>query len=745
MFPGGRHSVMKSPGLLPALALSWAVLCLGLFLAPILPTLGAGLERAAWFWKTSPGDGGNLSTVFPAHARSAGTALLICLAGLSLGKYFLAWARAARHGNPPIELVAGLVLILPPLIFGLGLAGLFRIPALVLVLAIPAITAIPRLRPPKISSPGPGWVLAGAVLLAPSFLCALVPEIQYDALQYHLALPRRFLEAGRIYLADPWPHTNFHLAIEMLFVPAMAMGGDGAAKLLNWQFFPLLLVLTRTATLSAGATGISAHLPWLVLAASPLFSQVAGQTFTDCGAACAVTGAILLRLGPRPPAFAIGALVGAAGSVKIPSLAYGLALLPFLAPRGRILPALAGWSLPVVAWPMKSFLLTGSPFGGIALTGIWPAFLQGETIIDFLRSGNWTAPGHHSVWLTLPLTLLKNLVAEGFELSPFLTVLLPLALLPAPGRASFLRRSLIASFALWPFTGGGQIRFLAPFIPLALVTATAGDRLEGLAPRRLLRLGAVFISLLGLYRTCSFLYLTANPVSTVLGRETPRAYLARIITPAPFYMEAAGLAGRLPRLGRTYMAGDIKSYYWPRRPRNDSQFLNPLLLRWARDSRSPRDMAAKFRQAGLGSVASNLGGSITMSELSGGYRWTGRSLEILQKFWASHMALVREMGNGSAGWIYLWEFDYGGNIRFDPAKSHWLQIPCTGALTMEADIALDQGRLDEAGRGYRELAKKWPRFAVIPLRLAELARLRGDTVEMRRQEREASRLMGAAK
>jgi len=736
---------MKSATLLPAIALSWTTLCLGIFLAPILPSLAGGLERAAWFWRTSPGSSGYLLSVFPAHARSGGTALLICLAGWTAGKYFLAWGRAGRSVGTAIVLVAGLVLVLPPLVFALGLVGLFRIPALVLAVSIPAIAAIPRLRPAKISAPALGWALAGAALLAPSFLCALAPEIQYDALQYHLALPRRFLEAGRIYLADPWPHTNFHLAIEMLFVPAMAVGGDGAAKLLNWQFFPLLLVLTRTAALSAGATGIASHLPWLVIASSPLFSQVAGQTFTDCGAACAITSAIILRLGPRPPAFAIGALVGAAGAVKIPSLAYGLALLPFLAPRGRLMAACAGWILPIVIWPLKSFLLTGTPFGGIALTGIWPAFLQGETIIDFLRSGNWTPPGHHSLWLTLPLTLLNKCVAVGFEFSPFLTVLVPFALLPGPARPPFLRRALMASFALWPFTGGGQIRFLVPFIPLALTTAVAGNRLDSLAPQKLLRIGAVFIALLGLYRTCNFLYLVSGPANTALGLENPRAYLERLITPTPIYMKAAGLINDSARLGRPYLTGDIKSYYWPRRTRNDSQFLNPLLLRWARDSHTPREISAKFRQSGLGCVANNLGGAITLDDLSGGYRWTSRSLDVLQRFWAFHMLPLREIGNADKNsWIVLWEFDYRGKIPFKPAKSHWFQIPYTEGLTMKTDIALDQGRLDEAEKSYLELAKKWPRFAVIPLRLAEVSRLRGNNAEMREYERRAERLMETA-
>jgi len=736
---------MRSASRLSAIALAWMALCLGLFLSTVLPTLTEGIQWAAWFWRVSPGWTRSLPFIIPVHAASAGTVLLLALAGLTAGNSLLAWGGIRRPRGYAVALTAGLVLALPPLMLGLGLAGLFRTPLLVLVLAIPAAAGLFRISLSGLSASRWPWLAAGAVLLAPSLLCALVPEIQYDALQYHLALPRRFLEAGRIYLADPWPHANFHLAMETLFVPAIAIGGDGAAKLLNWLFFPLLLVLVKKAAKAAGTTGIAEEIPWLVIASSPLFSEVAGQTFTDCAASCAVTAAILLRLGPNPPALVIGALIGGAGAVKLPSMAYGLALLPFIAPRGKKALTAVGWVLPLIIWPMKSFLLTGTPFGGIALTHLWPSFLQGETCIDFLRSGNWTPPGHHSLWLTFPLLLLRGAVTAGFEFSPFLPALLPLALLPAAGRPPFLGRVVLASLALWPFTGGGQIRFLLPFIPAVLLAGTAGNRLDALAPQRLLRLLAFSAAALGLVRTSGLLFLIGNPVNAAIGAEDPRTYLARIITPTPIYLAAASRTGDNPRLGRPYVAGDIKSYYWPRHPRNDSQFLNPLLFRWARDSRGPRNLAAKFRQSGLGCVAHNLGGAITMGELAGGYPWSGRSLEVLQRFWAAYMSPVAEYETpGKDGWIFVWEFNYRGDNRFNPSLAHWLQIPYAEWITMRADIALDRGKLTEAGKEYRELARKWPRFAIIPLRQAELARRKGDTAEEHNYERKAVILLGTS-
>ena len=733
---------MKSIQLFPAIILSWVVLCLGLYFSTILPTLAETFQRVIWFWSVSAGWPGSLATIAPAHLASAGTVLLISLAGWSSGNTLLAWSRVRAHRHAAITLTAGLVIIMPVFVFGLGMVGLFRTPVFASALAIPALGGLFRIRFSGFSTLRWQWLAVGGLLLAPSILCALVPETQYDALQYHLAIPRRFLEAGRIYLADPWPHANFHLAMETLFVPAMAIGGDGAAKLLNWQFFPLLLVLVRLAATAAGITGIASHLPWMVIASSPLFSSIAGQTFTDCAAACAITAAILLRLGPRPPAFIIGALVGAAGAVKLPSMAYGLAILPFLAPRGLMLVAGLGWSLPLIAWPVKSFLLTGTPFGGIAFNTIWPSFLQSESSLNFLKSGAWTPLGHHSLWLTFPLTLLKGAVLTGFEVSPFLPALIPLALLPGPRRYPFLRWAVVASFVLWPFTGGGQIRFLVPFVPLVLLASLAGNPLDKFTPPALLRISTVFIASLGFIRICSFLFVVGNPVNAALGTVDSRSYLAGIITPTPIYMSVASQIKDSVRLGKPYIAGDIKSYYWPRHPRNDSQFLNPLLFRWARDSHNPGEIAAKFRQSGIGCIAHNLGGAITMEVITRGYPWTNRSLDILQKFWFSHMIPAGYFENrGKDNWIGLWEFDYRGNTRLEPAKSHWLQIPYTEGLLLKADLDLNHGRLEKAEKEYHRLELQWPRFALIPLRLAEISRLRGNTKKMREQERMAARLI----
>jgi len=737
------------PWFASAAFLLWLLLCLGLYSETLLQSpLQNALSRFLRFWTPARLDPAANAWALLALAGPLIVLALHDAAAWTCGTALLRWAwRGNRLGIFAVPVTAGLAAVLPAGLLGLGLTGLWRGPLLwmlAIAASLPALRRAATLARPRL--PCPPTVLAG-VLLLPSLICALAPEIQYDALQYHLALPRRFLAAGRFCLADPWPHCNFHLAVETLFIPAIAMAGDAAAKLVNWQFLPLTLLLAARAAQAAGMTGTAAHLPWFLLAISPLFSDIAGRTFTDGGPTAAVTAAVICRLASRSGAasFACGVFLGAAGTAKIPSAVYGLAALLFLAPRRSL--ALAGWALPLAAWPAKNFLLTGSPFGGIAFTKVWPSFLQGETCLDFLGSGQWTPAGDISLWLAFPLTLLRDAVNTGYEFTPLLVMLLPGLLARTGGTEAALRNAALAAFALWPLTGGGQVRFLAPFVPLVILACLPPlwtDAGRALSRHRLfavlLAAGAA-----GFMRTTASLYALANPLNTATGLEEKSAYLARIIGPAPLYTAVGRHLEESPALGRPYAFGDIKSYYWPRNPVNDSQFLFPRLFRWSRDSRDSRELLAKFRQERLGCLVYRMEGAYTIQMLAGGYPWTDRQLSVLQRFWAEHLAPAGEFERPAENAFY---YIYAVARRASPpspSKLHWLNIPGTEGILHEADLLLGKGRGAEAEAMYRQVARKYPHFALIPLRLAEAARRRGDKASERAREREAARLLGLGK
>lgn len=94
---------------------------------------------------------------------------------------------------------------------------------------------------------------------------ALAPEISYDALVYHLGLPRLWLAADRLLST---PHVIFSgtpLGMELLNTGMLALSGEVGAKLLHASFGVLsAVVLCRYFSLEAGLAGA------LVFLSSPM-------------------------------------------------------------------------------------------------------------------------------------------------------------------------------------------------------------------------------------------------------------------------------------------------------------------------------------------------------------------------------------------------------------------------------------------------------------------------------------------
>jgi 4-amino-4-deoxy-L-arabinose transferase-like glycosyltransferase len=79
-----------------------------------------------------------------------------------------------------------------------------------------------------------------SIVLAYS-LWAIAPEISYDALNYHLAVPAKYLQSARI-VDVPFFHAYFARWIELFFTACLAVGGPATAK-----FWVFLIGLCTTA------------------------------------------------------------------------------------------------------------------------------------------------------------------------------------------------------------------------------------------------------------------------------------------------------------------------------------------------------------------------------------------------------------------------------------------------------------------------------------------------------------------
>ncbi len=87
------------------------------------------------------------------------------------------------------------------------------------------------------------WQLVSLVAVAVALIGALAPETEWDALWYHLWLPKLWLAAGRPVDVITEQNSLYPLTWELIFGAGLATGGPIAAKLLHFATLPLTAIV----------------------------------------------------------------------------------------------------------------------------------------------------------------------------------------------------------------------------------------------------------------------------------------------------------------------------------------------------------------------------------------------------------------------------------------------------------------------------------------------------------------------
>lgn len=377
-----------------------------------------------------------------------------------------------------------------------------REPAAVGLVVVPALALAPaailRLREGAAVAgrPSPAALAAlvlVAVMLAPVLLLAATPTVSQDADVYHLALPRLYLEHGGFRPVEMNVYSNWPLGAELLFLPALAVGGPSLAKLVH-AGFGLLVLRALWVGVGAGTRAAPGILALLVWAIHPVVLFEHRVAHVELVHAWWLLAAFLLleraRETPRERGAVVlaGVAAGMLAGVKLTGLLHaglvGLVALPgVVRTRGRR--AVAEFAVPVgllaLPWAVRAFVLTGNPVypfaGGVFPTPDWSPRLAE-------RLASWQAeigPGRELVDLLLLPIRVFVAGGRGYEafdgrLAAVGVVLVPLGLAGLllvrnhrlGGRAR--RAAVLAGllFVLWAAVSQ-QMRLLVPALaPLAL-------------------------------------------------------------------------------------------------------------------------------------------------------------------------------------------------------------------------------------------------------------------------------------
>jgi hypothetical protein len=222
--------------------------------------------------------------------------------------------------------------------------------------------------------------------LVASFGVSLAPQVQFDALHYHFAMPRTILDHGRFLERPDIVQSYLPLGLEMVYVPALRFGGESSMTLVHWALAPMAIAVVWGAgdRLFGRPTGaIAAGLCFL----TPLVFVEASSASSDLGMVfwLLAAGLALATYASQPRIRLVlmaGIFGGSALTFKLVSAIY---ILPLAAVFGLLLLAL-GRRQVAHAKAVGAFAL-----GGTVLGAPW-------LLIRWLQTGNPVFPMYNNIF-----------------------------------------------------------------------------------------------------------------------------------------------------------------------------------------------------------------------------------------------------------------------------------------------------------------------------------------------------------
>jgi hypothetical protein len=373
-------------------------------------------------------------------------------------------------------------------------------------------------------SPG---AVAWAVAAAP-FAVVLVsgvgpPPYAWDALVYHLYLPREFLAHHGFYYLPRLAYASMPLGAEMMFTWAYAWDGLGVAAAVAPLFNGLMLVATwRVARRYVEPTWAAAAVVLLLF--TPTFALVFNTAYTDfvLAALAMMAFAVYLNgLGSRGEAALAGVLLGAALAVKYTALhaLLGMAAVAALDVARRRLRLgsaavlFAAAFAVMLPWLVKAYVERGNPVFPVLYGVFGGRDLSPEAAAGIHRS--MRAVGMGRGWLDYLLLPYRASVEGGGGYVFFAGSLWPFSFLVVPLALAWFRRwrlliFTVITFASWAVIGSQQLRFLgAAYGTLAVLSAgvfAAGVAVFPAGRARRVATAAVTVALLALGYAMGFSY-----------------------------------------------------------------------------------------------------------------------------------------------------------------------------------------------------------------------------------------------
>jgi len=515
-----------------------------------------------------------------------------------------------------------------------------------------------------------GAILCG--LLGYHLLGTLIPPLLFDALVYHLAIPKLYiLNHGIEYIPYSF-FSNFPFLMEMLYTLGLLVQGPIVVKCLNYVIHLVMLASLYTFARTYFNHRI-ALVSVLIFYTIPWVGMESFLPYIDIGLAVYTLLALygLLNWMTRKHTgwlLMCGICSGVGVSIKYlgthNALLMGMSVIGWILwrkfrgyalekPTNQhiVFREILTFALPALVcgapWYVKSVIFTGNPiypfiFGG----GDWDvARLQrymSHYQVDF---GSFFQNVMAFCKLPWELVFSLNLTPSNIPLGPIFLVFLPLLLLVkhVPPLIKYLVGASLFLVILW-FNTSPQSRFLIPTLPLvSIATAYVLEHLSVEARTAWLkRTGYVFLFVLFLSNIgweLIYVYSFFDPFTVVMGLESRHEYLSRQrpdIYPITQYANET-----LPADAKILFIGDTRGYYADRPFIASTAHDKTPIVELAHESTTTDELAEHLKALGMTHIIFNRQEGARLYKSYEYLHW--KTPESEQLFWEFYRTRLKEL------------------------------------------------------------------------------------------------------
>ena len=524
-----------------------------------------------------------------------------------------------------------------------------------------------------------------------NLLATAAPEIFFDSLVYHLALPKLYLLHGRI-VPTPWNlYSGLPFGMEMLYGLALALSNEHLAVLLHCSFgWAAALALGNwLRRYSSGAGGI---LGALIFSLCPVVLAAEWQSGVDLGTAfyislalIAVSHALQTTDERQSLCWSVvcGLLIGFSLGTKYTVLPLGAAFVivhGWLRKRSgqsfrdTVWMAVAA-SMTFLPWLLKNFFFYSNPvypffhdhFGSIA-PAHWNAFLGDAHARDFAG-----ALGSIEGWKDIFLLPWKITIDQYFDYRLSLAYLLifPWIFLvhwglfkkdeTVPNAWTAVAVITLAGYFSWSMSST-IVRFLIPVLLLSAggLVLAFGKKLLPPWLRQIIWFLTIWVCT-GNFAAIFIDGMTSPELSgkwdVVSGRQSQADYLKErhIGYGQPYYAAMEYINQNLPRNAKVMFLGESRAYYCERDFIAATSFDYSPFWVAARDSKNAAELQAKLKSLGITHLFLNVPQLYANANFSAMLPQDVASGPVFSKFWTGYLRKKFEKKEYSAeGQIKEW-------------------------------------------------------------------------------------------